>query len=107
MDGRIQEILHEEVVALFQAHLSGMFGSIKTAMVEYFNERYAAIAETVSVVAFSAIAAVGGGAAWAFQYRESNNTNPPDFRWSVGPNCGHEVAVYVEGCFFTCSCPAD
>lgn len=32
-----------------------MFGSIKTAIVEYFDERYAAIAKTAAVAASAAV----------------------------------------------------
>lgn len=47
LDARIREILHDEVAAAFRAKLPEMFGSIKTTMVEYFDDRYAALAETV------------------------------------------------------------
>ena len=43
LDARIREILHDEVAALFRAELPELFGSIKTAMIEYFDKRYAAI----------------------------------------------------------------
>ena len=38
LDARIREILHEEVAAMLQAEIPELFGSIKTAMVEYFDE---------------------------------------------------------------------
>ena len=58
-----------------------MFGSIKTAMVEYFDERYAALADTVAAAATSAVTAtrVGGGAGRAFQLLDFDNTKPPTF----------------------------
>ena len=37
LDARIREILHDEVAALFRDELPELFGSIKTAMVEYFD----------------------------------------------------------------------
>ena len=38
LDAWIREIMHDEIVAAFRAQLPEMFGSIKTAMVEYFDE---------------------------------------------------------------------
>ena len=43
-----------------------MFASIKTAMVEYIDERYAAIAEMPAAAAFAPIAVASGGASRAF-----------------------------------------
>ena len=73
--------MHDEIAAAFRAQLPEMFGSIKTAMVEYFDERYAALAETAAAAATSAVTAagVGGGAGRAFQYRDFDNTKPPTF----------------------------
>ena len=100
LDARIREILHDEVAAMFQAELSELFGSIKTAMVEYFDERYAALTET-------AAAAAGGGAGRGFQYRDFDNTKPPTFDGVQDPIVAMRWLSDVEGCFFTCSCPAD
>ena len=38
LDAMIREIRHDEVVTLLRAQLSEMFWSIKTAMVEYFDD---------------------------------------------------------------------
>ena len=62
LDARICDILHDEVAAMFRAELLELFGSIKTAMVEYFDERYVALAETAAAAA----AAVGGGVGQGF-----------------------------------------
>ena len=43
LDVRIYEILHDEVAGMFRADLSELFGLIKTAMVEYFDDRYAMV----------------------------------------------------------------
>ena len=51
LDVRIKEILHDEVATLFRVQLPEMFGYIKTAMVEYFDEHYAALAETAAATA--------------------------------------------------------
>ena len=109
MDARIREILQDEVAAAFRAQLPEMFGSIKTVMVEYFDERYAALAETAAAAATSAVTAagVGGGAGRAFQYRDFDNTKPPTFDGTQDAIRAMRWLSDVEGCFFTCSCPAD
>ena len=84
-----------------------MFGSIKTTMFEYFDERYAAIVETVATAASIAMAAAGGGAGQAFQYRDFNNTKPPTFDGVQDPIIFMRWLSHVNGHFFTCSCPTD
>ena len=70
LDARIREILHDEMAAMFRAQLPKMFGSIKTAMVEYFDEPYAALAESATAAVIAVIAAAGGGVSRGFQYRD-------------------------------------
>ena len=43
-----------------------MFGSIKTAMFEYLDERYVALLETAVVAVSTAVTTAGGGAGQAF-----------------------------------------
>lgn len=107
LDARIREILHDQVVALFRAELPKLFGSIKTAMVEYFDERYAALTETATAAATAAVAPTGEGAGQGFQYRDFDNTKPPNFDGVQDPIVAMRWLLDVEGCFFTCSCPAD
>ena len=56
-----------------------MFGSINTAMVEYFDERYAALVAAAAATSAVTVAGVRGGADRAFQYRDFDNTKPPVF----------------------------
>lgn len=107
LDARIREILHDEVAALFRAELPELFGSIKTAMVEYFDERYAALVETAAAVATVTVAIAGGGADRDFQYRDFDNTEPPTFDGVQDPIVAMRWLSDVEGCFFAYSCPAD
>ena len=58
-EDRIREILQEEFVAHFRAQLPKMVGSIKSAMVEYFDERYVALSETAAVIATAIITVHG------------------------------------------------
>ena len=39
LDARIREILHNEVVAIVQNQISELFGYIKYAMKEFFDDR--------------------------------------------------------------------
>ena len=45
-------------------------------MMEYFDDRYAAIVETVAAAASAAMAAAGVGSGRVFQYQDFNNTKP-------------------------------
>ena len=47
-----------------------MFGSIKTAMVEYFDKCYASIADTVIATTITVVTTTRGGAGRAFQYQD-------------------------------------
>ena len=53
---QVTEIMQEEVVSLFREQFLEMFWSIKTVMVEYFDEWYAVLSKAVAVVATAAIA---------------------------------------------------
>ena len=53
-----------------------MFGYIKTAMVEYFDERHAALSETAVATATATVVATEIGSRRALQYRYFNNTKP-------------------------------
>ena len=66
LDAKIREIMHDEVATLFQAQLPEMFVSIKTTMVEYFDERYTALAETAAATVASAVTTARGGSSQAF-----------------------------------------
>ena len=47
-----------------------MIRYIKTITIEYFDERYATVAETAVATATSAVTTTGGGAVRTFQYRD-------------------------------------
>ena len=107
LDARIREILHDEVAALFRVEFPELFGSMKTAMVEYFDECYAALAETAVAAAAATIETTGGGAGRGFQYRDFDSTKPPTFDGVQDPIVAMRWLSDVEGCFFTCSCPTE
>ena len=71
--------MQEVVVSLFRTQLPDMFGSINTAMVEYFDQRYTALSKDVVVAATIVVATVGISVGTTFQYRDLDNTKPPTF----------------------------
>ena len=61
IDARIWVILHDEVDAMFWDQLPEIFGSIKTAMVEYFDDRYVVLTKAATVSVTSSIMPTGVG----------------------------------------------
>ena len=55
------EILYDEVVVIVWDQIPELFGSIKTATMEFFDERYTTIAKTVAAAASAAVATIGVG----------------------------------------------
>ena len=73
-EDRVREIIREEVVEIVRGQISELFGSIKTAMMEYIDDIYVAHMETAITAIASAVTAAGGGGVGAsrdFQYRDS------------------------------------
>ena len=56
-DEEIRQMIHEEVAAAIRAEIPEMFGSIKTTLMETFDERYAALTEAAAAAATTAVAA--------------------------------------------------
>ena len=54
----IREIICEEVVEIVRGQILEMFGSIKTAMMKYFDDRYAALAEMAATAAATTITTI-------------------------------------------------
>ena len=50
-DEEIRRLIHEEVAANIRAEIPEIFGSIKTTLIETFDERYAALSDAAVVVA--------------------------------------------------------
>ena len=106
-EDKVREMIHTEVVSIVRGQIPELFGSIKTAMMEFFDDRYAAYSETTAVTATTTIVAARIGAGRAFQYQNSDNTKPSMFNGVYDPIIVMRWLLDVEGCLFTCSCPAD
>ena len=53
-----------------------MFGSIKTTMMEFFDDCYATIAETAAAATSAAVAGAGVGTGRVFQYWDFDYMKP-------------------------------
>lgn len=79
-----------------------MFGSIKTAIVEYFDVRYVALSEAdATAAATTAVAAVEIGFGRAFYYRVFDSMKPPTFYGVWDLIIAMRCFSNIERCFFT------
>ena len=72
---QVREIIHEVVVCIVIIEL---FGSIKTTMMEFYDDRYVALSDATDITA-TTVVAVGIGTGRPFQYRDFDNTKPTVF----------------------------
>mgnify|MGYP001548718039 CR=1 FL=1 len=98
-------MIHDEVAAAIRAEIPEMFRSIKTMLIETFDERYAGLTD-VAVVAETAVVATArpqGGD--SLLYREFSNTKPPEFDGTQDLIVVMRWISDIEGCFYTWLCP--
>ena len=72
-DDEIRRIVSTEVDATIRETILEMFGSIETAMIELFDERYVAITKAV-VAATTAVGAAAGPHGVIWYYTRSSST---------------------------------
>ena len=70
-------MIHEEVATTIRAKIPEMFGSIKTNLIETFDERYAVVIEATTASATAAAAAFRPQGGDSLLFREFSNTKPP------------------------------
>ena len=87
-DEKIHKIIHEVVAATIREAIPEMFRSIKTMLIEIFDERYIVVTEATAAAATVALAAARPQVGDSMLFRQFSNTKPPEF----------------EGCFYRCSC---
>jgi len=104
-DDKIRRMIHEEVAAAIRAEIPKMVGSIKTTLIDTFDERYVVVTEVVVAVATAdvVVARLQGGDSLLF--REFSNTNPPEFDGTHNLIVAMRWISDIAGCFYTCSCP--
>ena len=75
-EAHIREIITVEVVPIIRGKMPEIFGSIKTTMMEFFDDRYTTIFETAADVASTTVVAAGVGIGRVFQYRDVDIRSP-------------------------------
>ena len=68
----LKVLISVEFVIVVLGQMPELFGSINIAMMEFFDDRYAALSKVASSIATVTVAAVGIGGG-AFQYRDFDN----------------------------------
>ena len=60
---QVKEMIHAEVVYIVWGQIPELFGSIKTVMMEFFDQRYVALSKSVAATATVVVvdAEIGGG----------------------------------------------
>ena len=72
-EDRVREIIRQEVVSIVRRQILELFGSIKTSMMEFFDDRYATLLETATAIATIIIVVAVIGIGRAFQYQDFDN----------------------------------
>ena len=78
-EDEIRELTSTEVVIVIRGQIPEMFSSIKTTMIEYFNDRYAALSEAIVAAANTIITADRVHGERTFQCQDFNNEKPLEF----------------------------
>ena len=104
-DEEIRRIIHEEVATTIREDIPEMFGSIKTTLIETFDERYVAVTEAPAAVATTTLATARPQRGDLLLFREFSNTKPPKFVRTQDSIATMRWISEIEGCFYTCSCP--
>ena len=84
-DEELRQMIHDEVAAAIRAEIPEMFRSIKTTLIDTFDERYAALSDAAVAAATAAVAAARPQGGDALLFREFNNTKPPEFDGTQDP----------------------
>lgn len=100
-DEEICMIIHEEVAATIREAIPEMSGSIKTTLIETFDERYAVVTEVAAAAAIAAARLQGGD---SLLFREFSNTKPPEFDETQILIATMRWISNIEGCFYMCPC---
>ena len=104
-DEELRQMIHNEVAVAIRDEIPKMFGSIKTTLIETFDERYVALSDVAVAAATAAVAAARPHGGDVLLYLECSNTKPPEFDWTQDLIVAMWWISNTEGCFYTCSCP--
>ena len=106
-DEEIRRIIAEEVTATIREAIPEMFRSIKTTLIETFEERYAVVIEVGTVAAAVALAIARPQGGDLVLLREFSNTKQPKFNGNQDKIASVRWIFDIDGCFYTFSCPKD
>ena len=98
-------MIHEEVAAAIHVEIPEMFGSIKTTLIETFNERYATVTEAAAAAATTSVVAARPQGGDSLLFREFSNMKLPEFDGTQDLIVAMRWVSDIEGCFYICSCP--
>ena len=104
-DEEIRQIIHKEVAATNQEATPKMFGSIKTTLIETFDEHYDAVIEVAVAASTAVVAAARPQGGDSLLFWEDSNTKPPEFDGTQDPIVAMRWNFDIEECCYTCSCP--
>ena len=74
-DEEIRQMIHDEVAAAIRAGIPEMFGSIKTMLLETFDERYATVTKAAAAATTTAVATARPQGGDSLLFREFSNTS--------------------------------
>lgn len=77
------------------------FGSIKTVIIERFDEQYVIVIVDATVVATATVSSMGGSGQKVILVPGLQRYKAPRVRRGQGPVRGHEVVLDMEGSFCT------
>ena len=103
----ISGIITAEVAKEIREETPELFKMVKTPMIHFFDDRYAALSEVVVVASTVVVVAVRTRGERYFQHRGFDNMKSPEFDGVSNPIVAMRRLSDVEGCFFMCSCPDD
>lgn len=89
-DDEIRRIISVGVVVTVPEAIPEVFGSIKTMMIEMFDERYVVVIEVVVAATTATVIAARPHRVIQCSTRSSKTRNPR-VQCCPGPNCSHEV----------------
>ena len=90
-DEELRQMIHDEVAAAIRAEIPKMFGSIKTTLMETFDEPYAVVTEAAAAATKTAVAAARPQGGDSLLFREFSNTKPPEVEGAVGSDRCNEM----------------
>ena len=91
-------MIHKEVDPTIRVEILEMFGSIKTTLIDTFDERYAVVTKAAAAATTAAVAAAKHKGGDSLLFQEFSNTKPPEFYGTQDPTVSMRWVTDIEGC---------